>query len=369
MKISTLILLPLSLTLLTGCNKNKDSKKATLQYGQMISNTTEAIDYQTLSEKVDSKETFLLAVYAPGCSCWSTFQAVLADYMKENHVIVYSISYKEFHTDGGESRDNFGMKLKSGYTSFAIFKNGKVIVDVNSEKKELKEIDVFKKLMESSVILPKIFYISKDQVDSLYASEETSVLYFARSTCSDCQYFDRNLLDSYTAEKNMYILDCEKIGIRKYDEDGNLTPESAAKWAEFKENYGLASVNNPDYGYDAGYVPSLFLLKGNGDKNNPKTTFMSGSVYFNDTVEVVDGHYEVTNSYYTSERLSKLEYASDIEKNVLKGMSLDDDEVSSIEYKGETYHFWKHESAAEYHTPLAKAFLDYALPKVTHEGF
>lgn len=364
MKISKLLILPLSLVLLTGCPKDNTDKNVYLHYGQMHSLEAEEIDYQTLSEKVDSKESFLLAVYAPGCSCWSTFRSVLAKYIGENHVIVYSISYNAFHSSTGETLDNFGLKLKQGYTSFVIFKDGKAKVDLNSEKKELKEIDAFNKLMESSkVVLPKIFFISKDQVDELYSSEETSLLYFARSNCSDCQYFDRNFLDKYNPSKNMYILDCEKIGIREYDEDGNLTPESQIAWNNFKIEYGLANTNNPQFGYGTGYVPSLFYLHGSGDKDNPQATFLDGAVYFNDSIAPQADNYVITSTYYTNSREVGYEFTS------LEGRIIPSADVDVIEYKGMTFYSWKKDKAAEIHNRNVKAFFDKNMDNVTHQGF
>lgn len=369
MKFTRLLILPLSLAVLTGCPKPADDKIAHLHYGQMASDSYETIDYQSLSERVANKETFLVAVYAEGCSCWSTFQSVLSEYIRENHVIVYAIGYKQFHSSTGETLDNFGLKLKAGYTSFAIFKEGKAIVDINSEKKELKEVDAFKKLMESSVTLPKIFYISKDQVDELYSSSETSLLYFARSNCQDCQYFDRHVLDSYETSKNIYILDCEKIGIREYDEHGSLTPESQVKWNKFKVDYGLATTNNPYFGYNTGYVPSLFLLNGSGDAEHPAATFQQGAVYFNDAIEKVGEQFKVADSYYTSERASKLAYLEGVGTSVLKDRIVPASDVDSITFGEDTYYFWNQDAAASYHTPLVKAFLDYSVQRVTHTGF
>ena len=369
MKFAHFLILPLSLAVLTACPKPVDDKIAHLHYGQMATETYEAIDYQTLSEKVENKETFLVSVYAEGCTCWSTFQTVLSQYIRDTHVIVYALGYKSFHSSSGETLDNFGLKLKSGYTSFAIFKDGKPLVDVNSEKKELKEYEPFKKMMDASVTLPKIFYISKAQVDTLYASNETSLLYFARSNCQDCQYFDRNFLDTYEAEKNIYILDCEKIGIREYDETGQLTPASQLAWNKFKEDYGLAEANNPTYGYSTGYVPSLFLLHGNGDPEHPAATFLQGSVFFNDTVEKIGDDLVVTKSYYSSARQSSLNYVDYITEPVLEGMVLPASDVDTFTFGENTFYAWKQERAAEYHTPLVKAFLDKNVKEVTHTGF
>lgn len=356
-----LLFLPLtfaSILPLTSCNGT--SEKVDLKYGQMISEKITIIDYLSLKEKIDNKENFILSVYTTGCACWSNFRKVAEEYINTNHVSIYGIDYKNFRASDGSSLDTFSLTFVSGGVSVHIFKDGKKKVEIADSKSPiLTKISALTSFLEENVILPKMFYVSLDQVDSLYKSSETSLIYFARSSCSDCQYLDNNFLKEYSVTNNLYILDCETIGVREYDDEGNLTPESATKWNQFKIDYGLAKDNNEKYGYDTGYVPSLFLIKGDGISTLP--TFLSGSVYFNDEINKDDNGYYISNSYYTEERIANISYTS----TILKGKRLTNEEVTTIG----TYSFWNKEEASKEHNKLIKAFLDESLIKVTHKGF
>lgn len=364
MKKIALLTLPLLLGIipLSGCGKTVAKTK--LQYGQMIDNEVVYIDYQTLKEKFESKGSFLVTVYAKTCSCWTLFHSVLNQYITENHVQVFAVNYDAFHDESGKTLDNFGLKIQSGYTSFAIVNNGEFTINEKSDNINwFKNQQAFKDFMADKVILPKMFYISLNEMDQLYKSPETSVIYFARNNCGDCTYLDKHVLNSYEAKNNLYILDCETIGIREYGEDGNLTPASQVKWTEFKENYRLASKNNPTYGFDTGYVPTLFLFNGNSNGN---PDIKAGSVYFNDSITKKDDKYYVEKTYYTEDRNKNQPYLTNFTgTKVLDNLEIKDQEVG---HWGE-YVYWDQDAASKYHTPLVKAFLDYSLDKVTHKGF
>lgn len=367
MKLKKILFIPLfiGLTSLTGCNNT--TNKVELKYGQMIDNSITSIDYQSLKEKFLMKETFMVSVHAQGCACWSTFSSILRQYIEENHVKIYEISYDNLRNGAGATNDVFGLNIASGTVSFAIVENGEFKYNEISKKNNniFKSYEQFKKFMDETVSLPKMFYISLNQVDELFKDEETSLLYFARSNCSDCNFIQSNVLENYNFNNNMYILDCELLDIRQYDDNGNLTSESALLWQEFKDNYYMSSKNNPTYGYDTGYVPTLLLLKGNKDTGKP--TILSGSVYLNDEIgKNEQGRYYIKNSYYTEERLPSLSYINDsIDHKVLKGLEIGSDGV--IEYQGNYY--WDKEYAKQYHDPLIKAFLDDSINKVTHTSF
>ena len=337
----------------------EDNSLTELKYGQMETNNVTEVTYQEISEMMkDDAGAYLVTVYAKNCSCWSKFKTILQNYIVNYHVKVYAITYDNFTGPRGENRDTFGMNVKSGATSFHIIDKGKLKYNqVGTNVKAFEEYASFEKMMSELVILPHMFYISLEQVDSLFKSEETSLIYFARSNCSDCQSFDRNVLEKYEFNNNLYILDCESIGIREYDDEGNLTAESATKWQEFKDNYYLSNKNNLTYGYDVGYVPSLFLFKGNEEG---KPTILSGLVYQNDEVSKDASGYYVSNSYFTSERKASLTYLNNLDiETTLLNKRLTDDEV--IDYSG--YYYWK--NANIYHDKYAKAFLDENLKKVT----
>lgn len=358
-----LLTLTTSLMTLSGCNKDERTK---LQYGQMISTDVSMIDYLTLKEKMDDHETFLLAVSSPTCSCWATFRGVLSEYIKNNHVIVYAIPYESFHDASGKTLDTFGLNIQSGYTSFAIVNKGELKANLKSGKDQIfKSSTSFESFMSNMVILPRIFYISLDEVDLLYKKDETSLIYFARSNCSDCSYFNKYFLDDYDVKNTMFILDCETIGIREYDEEGHLTPESQIAWNAFKQAYGLGSDNNPKYGYNTGYVPTMLLVHGGESVN-----YVSGAVYFNDSVSKDEDGYYISDSYYTSERLPNLQYLQNLDSSfrgltTLKGHRLNIDEVEAY---GE-YYFWKQEEAAKLHDSLMNEFLKYAFSVIDFSNF
>ncbi|MDY4818988.1 MAG: hypothetical protein SO206_01835 [Bacilli bacterium] len=358
MKSKLFLLFPMLLSpiLLSSCQGF--SAKIDLQYGQMIHDDVDYIDYQTLKEKIDSKETFIVSVYAKNCSCWSMLHTNLIDYISKNHIQVFAVNYDNFHDASGKTLDNFNLNIQSGYTSFAIFDKGELKVNLKSGDDDLfKNTTGFERFMEEKVNLPKMFYVSLSEVDQLYATNKKSVIYFARSTCSDCQYFDTNFLSNYKANNNLYILDCETIGIRDYEENGSLTPESAVKWQEFKDNYGLSETINTTYGYGTGYVPTLLFVQGNEVTKKP--TFLAGSVYFNDSVSQINDEYVITSSYYTAERNALQPYLDENDE-VLLNKKVSEDFV----IKNGDYLFLDKSKMATYHDKLVKKFLDYSLPLV-----
>ena len=87
------------------------SAKIDLQYGQIIHDDVDYIDYQTLKEKIDSKETFIVTVYAKNCSCWSMLHTNLIDYISKNHIQVFAVNYDNFHDASGKTLDNFNLNI------------------------------------------------------------------------------------------------------------------------------------------------------------------------------------------------------------------------------------------------------------------
>ena len=79
---------------------------------------------------------------------------------------------------------------------------------------------------------------------------------------------------------------------------------------------------------------------------------------YNDQVEKISDKFVVTNSYYTVERATNLQYTN----KVLKGLELTAEDV----YDKTSYVTWKSESADTYYKEILDSFLDYALPKVTY---
>lgn len=370
MKMKTIFILPfLALPLLSGCNS---SHKISLVYGKMSDNSLTVIDYATLVTKIESnKDTFILTV-APksNCACWNTFKNILAAYSTKTHVNIYNMVNTEFYNADSVQLNTYGMSIRQDRETFAIFENGKLAQHRVYDSKDyiFTESVQFEKYMEDVVNLPTMFEISLNQLQNIQASKEDALVYFARNNCPDCTYVDTHYLKEYGENhldmKPLYILDCEKLGIRVYDENNQLTPESQIAWQTFKDTYGLSKLYNDKYGYDNGYVPTFQHIKGND--GSYASSIVSSSVYFNDTISEEDGKYVVTNSFYTEERKVNLDYLEGINTPVLKGLELSENDVSKIEYKGNIYLSWKKESAEKYHSALLKGFLDKHLPLVSH---
>ena len=75
--------IPLLLFSVSGCNKNTTSGKVYLEFGKIHTSQSvlvDEIDYDTLTSWINHKNTFVLAISNEGCSCWETFQPILASF-------------------------------------------------------------------------------------------------------------------------------------------------------------------------------------------------------------------------------------------------------------------------------------------------
>lgn len=334
------ILLPimcLSLGILSGCkDEEKTSSKIRLTFGDVNTQDVTDIKIGDLNSLVAQQQSFLFAVSPEGCVCWSEFHPHLSSYIKEHHLICYHMKYKEFE----DYASTYKVVLTKGATTFVVFENGELKVSITSGEKNttMKKKDEFYSFMDSIIEFPKCYYVSEANVDSILASDKTSVIYYKRSGCGDCTYLEPNILKPYIEShenmNNLYVLDCESW----------LSLEN--KGQANKDKYGLSKVNNPVYGYNNGYYPYFSLVE-NGQ-------FKSGAEAFNVTIE----NKVITDSYYSQERADKLQYLTNVNTKVLTGLELSDADISS-------YGGWEHEKALQYYQPLINAFLDYALPQVT----
>lgn len=339
-----------SVAFLGGCSSSNN--KVDLMYGDLHASVS-TLSYDKLKEKVDSKQTFLLVVqYSDGCICWShEAKPVLDKFTEEQHVQVYHIKLEDL--DAHENR--FDIEIIQGNVTFAIFEEGKVKKCVTtSDSDTLKKYESFMSFMTSMVNFPRIYYVSLDDVDRLYRTEEKNIIYFGRSTCGDCGYIESHFLKDWSKSnpnysKKIYLLDCDQTDIR-LDDEGKYNAE---QWQTFKDDYGLSTKHNPTYGYDNGYVPTFFLIQGNIAGVN----FLSGCVSFNDSLEISGDGYVVSNSYFTNERVSALSYIdAKVEQKVLKGLSVP---TSDVTLYG-TYPMWNHEAAEKYHNVYLENFLKFA---------
>ena len=341
-KLILALLAPMMCLSVSGCHTTVGMK---LTYGTYISTADSAnndatkISYSELASRMDAEgayhnENFLLTI-APtnGCVCWAKFQAVLKQFIKETHYLVYQINIDEF------GDNNFGLNFEEGHVSFAIIRNGNIVKQYMSNS-ILESTEALKSEVAKFVRSPDLYYVDEPFLNEAIKTGTTTLVQYIRKSCSDCNYVDPNILWPYLNINNlkteMYVIDIDYL---------YKTKDESTDYQNFKNNYLLSNVFNEDFGYETGYVPTFQYYE--------RGKLKSASVFFNDEVAKVGEEFKVVKSYYTEERLPKLEYAQNVEVNVLKGLTLQEDDL--LAFNGNYY--WKQAKATEYHKPLLEAFL------------
>lgn len=325
------------------------------------------IDYQGLSTLVEEKKDFALLIYDENstCACWYlSFRSTVESYLKERNLLLYGIQMDEFSSS---VPSYYGLTVTSD-ASIALFKDGaRLYQETSATGKEWSEnVDVFTDWMDSRIDYSAIMDVSKSQLDKLFRQNDPFLVMFGRSTCSDCSYVEKAVLEEsvLAREKGFYYLDCDVTGIR-YDEEGNLDAEA---WQAFKDRYGLSEAGNARLGYGEGYVPTwIYYNPSLASSYEPGGMIGDMCVYFNDVVEEVDGAPTIVDSFYSESRIKNMtwladpDFASHGELNELAssiiGTKLSSEDVT--EYEG-TYYL-KSSKAATYHDRLLEGFLEYYL--------
>ena len=336
------LLAPMMCLSLIGCHQNVGMK---LTYGTYLSTADDSkndavkISYAQLQERMEEtqdfhNENFLLTI-APvnGCVCWAKFQAVLKQFIKETHYLVYQINCDEF------GDNNYGFSFQDGHVTFAIVKGGTVLKQYMSNE-VLESKEALKSEVNKFVRAPELYYVDAPFLNEAIKTGETTLVEYIRSGCSDCNYVSPNIVWPYAYQNvfktKMYVIDLQELWETRND---------STDYQNFKNEYLLSNIFSEDFGYETGVVPTFQYYE--------RGTIKASSVVFNDTIEKVDGTLKVTNSFYTEERLSKLEYAQGVEVNVLKGLTLQEEDV--LEWEG--HYYWNHSRAIAYHKPLLEGFL------------
>ena len=360
------LLTPLLFASLIGCSTNEDnpSNKARLTYGteiqQDLSTLKELSNQDLYNKSFNEQEVFLLAVYQGGysedCLCWSTFKNTIVNYMNKWNEIVYIYdaqkqddSLKEL-TIEKYNESTPCLYIFDGKEKLACFsynnKNDKKIFE------DTKECKVIKERIHEVVNRPLLHYVYPDFVQHNEIKYHSSLLFlFIRSGCGDCKYVIPNVIipyiNSHDLEIGIRIVDLQPLYDLSKKEDA--TEEEKGQYQEMKDLCHLSEKGARGYGYSNGVVPTLQYYKTGGLED--------ACVYFNDEIsQKDDGSYYVSNSFYTEERLTSLKYVDNVKNKVLKGLSLSSDDVAKT---SSGYTYWLQEKAAQYHTPLLEAFLDY----------
>ncbi len=349
------------MTSLVQCTNPSSTMKLT--YGSYITTSdvtnpdVKQISHSDLSLKMSkdsttNNENFLLVMADPSssCACWPTFKPVLKQFIKEYHYNVYFIDFKEF-----EGKDSFGLTFKTGYVSFAVVKGTKILrqypdCHVFETAKDLKaELDKY-------VSAPELYLVDEDYLNNQFKNGNDVVVQYIRSGCGDCNYVNPHVMWPYAYENSlklkMFVIDLQDLYDKQAEEKAK--GEELTSYQEFKNEHNLSTLRTMEFGYGQGVVPTIQYYK--------KGQLQDATVYFNDTVEKVDGKFIITESYYSEYRESKLHYLPLKGTRVLEGKELKEEEVGIYPLSdGTNYYYWKQANAAVYHNELLKDFLDYYL--------
>lgn len=362
MKKQGLAFLLLGTFLLTGCNKPPKMEKVQIMY--KYSNLTEVINIvddenqtalEQLELKITDKENFVLVSYADyTCSCWSVFRDhVLRNYINTKKIPIYVIE-----TDA-LGNDFKGLPIRKDLTNtpvIGIFAGGvcKYSIDYTSKSEIFIERDKFNEWMDARIKDPLMTYISLEEVNTLLKGTEPFLLNWSYSICPDCVALDKQFMPGYieTLKKApkmpYYIIESKPI-------------RDAGNWLNVKDIYGLSDKNNTVSGYATGYVPTLQVIRPDGNgatylANNDISPMIDDMLVFqNDQVEKVDGVYKIKDSYYNGVRATR--YLGEYESEV--GKVVDPSIVMETEYNGVLYTYFARGSRYELHANYATKFFDH----------
>jgi hypothetical protein len=346
------------LSLLTSCNGSSNEEVALYYADQTLEDVVTLTDDGQLASLVEDEANFVLV--SPGnnsCTCWSAFHNnVLIPYIKDKGTTIYSMALSTF----GE--EDYGIDLRDDRPTLAIFHYGKLIYNkVYSESDYIfSHKQYFIDWFEQIVITPTISKIDKDDLTNLYKGTTPFTIYFGRDNCPDCGYFEKHNLakyiETYSPTKEMYYINLNVEGIM-LDESQEMDTE---QYIDFKDTFGMSEINNPTFGYNAGYVPTILYVEPNGilpsiDNNVIK----SGIVIYNDTIAInAENKYVVSDSYFTESRVQNLSYLDTFSgTKILEGLILQESQVTVYE-EYDNYIKWNYDNSSTYFAPLAYAFLD-----------
>lgn len=313
-----------AVTFLSSCG-TQNAEIINLDYGTYRENNISTIEeieemgYDELTSRLNKKESFAFAIYTSGCGCWTRdFAPVLVQYINDTHVNISYINALQF-----QGKNNLGLYLvASDMPSIVIVNKGTISVQsvyYRDDKKIFINLDKFKSFMESHVRLPKMYYISKNILDSWIDEDKEFNLYIAKNSCGDCRRVNTTVLNEWNsktneANENLYIFDIQPYNYSSsspyywYDESLGITT-----YQHYKDIYGMSESINTNLGWGDGYVPTFQRRKG--------SQVLDMITVYNDSY---NSDTKTITSYFSSSRLPYLSFLlnSEIENKILDGLHL-----------------------------------------------
>lgn len=361
-----------------------------LPYGTLYDSSLKAgnhftkIDYSsflTLVEGTDSvaPTSFIVVVRgaSEGCLCWTSLEANLEKYCSSFNLCLYLMTLDDF-----SSHDYKGLDLKKDVHTLGIYDNGslKYHLEISDSSLYSTDYNVLKDWFLARVSIAPLYYINKNQLDSLFASgTESFMVGYVRKTCGDCTYALTHSVFSYSSsfKRPGYLFDCDVENVRfvngaspKTGDEATEDEKAAAiQWQAFKDDYGLSSKYTT-FGYGNGFVPTFtwntpsankadgvkdaFVWGNESLKKNQDGTFHVASAYLDGTRN--DGKGE-DNPFLTDGAKDILSSSGVKETNFLNITSIPASDVYAVGEDG----YWLHKASRIYDDPLLLAFLSFYL--------
>jgi thiol-disulfide isomerase/thioredoxin len=95
--------------------------------------------FDEYQELIDSKKSFAIYVYEPGCGGCIAFTPVLTEYLKENNLTFYRIHVAIAKSQEGPIKENM-----EGTPSVFLFEEGEYVTFLNSRSSKEIQIEAFK---------------------------------------------------------------------------------------------------------------------------------------------------------------------------------------------------------------------------------
>lgn len=341
-KIATIFSL-LGILLLGGCNNTntKDNKIDFLTGDLANSSIIELSNSDTLDAMRENGQSFIILASIDNCLTCYQIMDMFGYYVENYGLSIYHITFNKL-----DATDPLAI-LRDDGPVLGIYKDGKklLISSYGKNKSIYSSQESLRAFLEQYIILPNVFYISKDQLDYKIINKKTFVVLYSRKSCPDCSYLYEHFLQQYiknNKNESFYIIDCDVKGIR-YDKNGDYDQE---QWIKFKEDYLLSKTDTNPYGYSGGVVPT-FQYYQNG-------VLSASDVYVNETFneELISG---------TEENGQKVTYKFTIIESFIE-------ELINTSYTFETTYNedtikaqkseFKKECVSEVHENKVKDFLD-----------
>ena len=342
-----LLILPLLLLpILASCGESDDGHLIQLTYGTLMDTTATHLTMSEFETKVSNKENFLLAIHPKDstCFCWKTFSAILNVATRDNHYKIYTYYVED--VPGNKTMSDMGSFYQlDNAPTFYIIENGKNAKSYNYNMRNpfFNSYDSFLEEIALRCRTPKLMQVNEEQLDELIENENP-IVYFARESCSDCNYATPEVIIPYMAkndlENNLYFFDLDPY---RYDKD---------IYQGKKDKYLLSTAENKKLGHGTGYVPTLQVYE-NGSLKDMTVFLNDNELTYNQN----DNCYYALGSYYNVERNKEHQYLENIANPDLTTIKIKESET--ILY-GES-RFWKTENAVIYHNDILKSFLEYYL--------